>query len=146
VERAVVLIALALALAAPAYASSDAVHAGVGVTYASPDEARVEGRVSFGLTDFLSFRFNAGMAFGDVTRALVSGGVVYAYDVVTWVPELGVYGGGSLGDNIHHGRVLALAGVRRYFTRTFNVGLSAGAEYDWAFEKTRALVDVALWF
>ena len=62
--------------------------------------------------------------------------------------ELGVYGGVSLGDGYHHGRVLALAGVRRYVSRTIAIALSAGAEYDFASldgDHVHALIDLALW-
>ncbi len=112
---------------------------GVGSTYVVPkEEIRVDGRLQYGLSQFLSLRGSAGAGFSeDGTRALLSAGLVYAYDVVTWVPELGVYGGVSLGDGYHHGRVLTLAGVRRYLSRTTSIAVSAGAEYDWAPVRSR---------
>jgi hypothetical protein len=133
-----------------AKADSGDVSFGIGATYAVPkQEARVDARIQYGLSQSLSLRGQAGAGFSDAgTRALLSAGLVYAYDIVTWVPEIGVYGGVSLGDGYHHARALALAGVRRYVSRTTSIGVSAGVEYDWApFDQdhVRALIDVTLW-
>ena len=121
----------------------------MGAGYASPKEARVDARIQYGVSQFLALRGSAGAGIANSgTRALLTGGLVYAYDVVTWVPEIGAYGGVSLGDGYHHGRVQALAGLRRYLSRTTSVALSAGAEYDWALrdgDHWHGLVELALW-
>ncbi|MBC7794694.1 MAG: hypothetical protein H7Z43_13400 [Clostridia bacterium] len=123
---------------------------GFGGTYATPSEGRISARGSYGLTDFLSLRADLGLGFSDdLTRGMLSAGGVYAYDVLTWVPEVGVYGGASLANDIIYGRAAALAGVRRYFSRKLSVVLSAGAEYDGAQagrHEVHGLVDLAVWF
>jgi hypothetical protein len=153
VGRALVFAAV-LGAAGVARADEGDLSFGAGVSYAVTHEARLDGRIDLGLTQFVSARALLGVGLRDSApgdgvdtrpRGLAALGLVYAYDVLTWVPELGAYGGASFGDGFHHARVLALAGVRRYLSRTASIALSAGAEYDWAFDHSRALVDLAFW-
>lgn len=145
-----VLCCLALA-AAPESARADAGDLAFGVSggYATPREGRLLARGSYGISDALALRVDVGAGFADeFTRGLASGGIVYAYDVVSWVPELGVYGGVSFADGTSFGRAAVLAGMRRYINRATSVTLSAGAEYDGAQtggDHVHALIDLTLW-
>ncbi len=131
---------------------ADAGDLGLGLSagYASPREARFLARGSYGLSDFFAARVDVGAGVtSDFTRGLATAGIVYAYDVLTWVPELGLYGGLSFADGETFGRAQVLAGLRRYLGRTTSLVLSAGAEYDGAQaggDHVHAIVDLTLWF
>lgn len=151
-ERWLAALVASACILAPSFARADAgeLAFGAGYNYVTPKEHRVLARASYGLSDFFAARVDLGAGFTpDFTRGLASAGLVYAYDVVSWVPEIGVYGGLSFADGDAYGRAAALAGIRRYFSRTISASLSAGAEYDGAKvggDYVHAVVDLTLWF
>ncbi len=118
-------------------------------------ELRLELRIDYGLTRFLSLRASGGAGLGvaaegipelgkGFARGLTSAGIVVAYDVWTFVPEVFVYGGAGFG-SFSGGRAGALAAIRWYLSRTTSVTVSGGGEYDWGTELAAWVGGIGVW-
>lgn len=106
--------------------------AGVALRLGTSDWASVEGRLGLGLGD-------------DRAAGLVAGGLVVAWDVLAWVPELTVTAGFWIDRERSEPRISGELGVRRYVGRRWAIGLAAGSE--WGPEAGALVIARAsLWF
>ncbi len=119
-------------------------------------ELRVEWRLDYALTDWLSVRGAAGAGVGvsesgipsigkGFARGLNSGGLVLQYDVWSIVPELFIYGGVGWG-SFHSGRAGALAALKWYPTASKSITLSGGWERDFGMDLNVGIVGLGVWF
>jgi hypothetical protein len=118
---------LVLLLASAARADARELAVGVSAVGDLPPAGGVDGNLELGLSDTLSLRLALGGRLGDHGLAGRSSvGLTAAWNVLTWVPELTLAAGGEL----QGGRVRALAfvaaGVRRYFSLRWSLGLDFG--------------------
>lgn len=138
------MFALVSCLCASAAADQGELGFGAVAGYATPEEARLELGVGYGLTDFLALRGRGGAALGEgELRGLGTLELVFAWDVLTWVPELALGVGASLGYELAP-RFSALAALRRYLGLRTSLGLAGGVEWDDV--RLRGLASLVLWF
>ncbi len=98
-----------------------------------PVAGRVGGAARLGLTDWISVEGRLGIGY-DRTRVSsnASAGLVLAWDVLTWVPELAFAAGVSLphgGSGRCEPRFGADIGIRHYFGPRSSFGIAAGTEW-----------------
>lgn len=122
-----------------------ALGAQVGGTY-EPATGRAGVALRLGTSDWVSVEGRLGLCVGDDGAAgLVAGGLVVAWDVLAWVPELAVTAGFRVDRERSEPRIGGELGVRRYVGRRWAIGLAAGSEWG---PEAGALVTAraSLWF
>lgn len=83
-----------------------------------------------GLTDVLAVDVRLGASLNEVgVGGVGSVGVIAAWDVLAWVPELRLGGGLAVDDDGVSGRVMGSIGVRRYVSPTWSWALAVGAQW-----------------
>lgn len=102
--------------------------------------------VQEGISDWLSVRVGAGANFNQAAaEAIGSFGLVAAFDVFAWVPELYLGVGGAVGDPGIRARVCARFAMRTYVSFDWSLTFSVGGEWtpddDWI-----GLAGVGIWW
>ena len=102
--------------------------------------------VQEGISDWLSLRVGAGANFSETdAEAIGSFGLVAAFDVFAWVPELYLGVGGAVGDPGIRARVCARFAMRTYLSFDWSLTFGIGGEWtpddDWL-----ALGGVGIWW
>lgn len=79
-----------------------------------------------GLSDWVAARLEGGLHISETDgrvnpEALASFGMVVAFDVFAWVPEVYLGAGGAFGEHAIRGRIIARGGVRRYLAMDWSL-------------------------
>jgi hypothetical protein len=133
---------------APAVAWADAGELAIGPLLGAtlPVEARAGLAARVGIGDWLAIdaRLAAGLWQGQA-GGVADLGLIAAWDVLSWVPEVRLTGGGRwFGDRLSP-RVSAHLGVRHYLTMSTSITLEGGAEWN-SGDDIRAVVSLTVWF
>jgi len=130
--RAGVLV-FAAVVAAASTARADAGEIALGpqlVGAYHPAEGRAGVALRIGATDWVALeaRLGLGLRRGNALSQ-ISGGVVVAWDVLAWVPELALTVGAQLDRHEIEPRMNAEVGFRRYFGPSSSLGFAGGGEW-----------------
>ncbi len=147
VARIAALVALTL-IVAPSAARADWGDRSVAIEAAGsyPWGGRAMLFVQEGIGDWLSVRVGAGANFNETAaEAIGSFGLVAAFDVFAWVPELYLGVGGAVGDPGIRARLCARVAMRTYLSFDWSLTFGVGGEWtpddDWL-----ALAGVGVWW
>lgn len=110
-----------------------------------PAEGRLGATVRFGVGDWLALDVRLGAAVDEHgVLGVGSAGVIAAWDVLAWVPELRLAGGARVAEAGVDPRVIAELGVRHYLGLELSLLISVGGE--WTPELWSGVASVGLLF
>ncbi len=115
---------------------------GAGGVVQLPLEGGVVASADVGLSDVWAAQAQLEGRWGASAAGVALLGVVAAWDVFSWVPELSLAAGARLDEELHPA-VAARLGVRRYLSPNWSVTLAAGA-VAWP-EKIAPTIWLELW-
>ena len=129
---AIATLALCLLYSPGALADRGDMSVGFGLGGGYPQEGRVLAHVDLGLSQWFAARLSGGAAIelssSPRTEGLADLGIVWAYDVLQWVPILELIQGVRFDDQKVDYRAGFAGGIRYYVARLWGFSISLGVE------------------